>query len=51
MRAIWPEISAFGSKWCPITPMYDRFIEALAPVFAGAKPDVTEENFSRACAA
>ena len=24
--------------------MYDRFIEALAPVFAGAKPDVTEEN-------
>jgi NAD+ synthase/NAD+ synthase (glutamine-hydrolysing) len=27
-----------------ITPMYERFIEALAPVFAGAKPDVTEEN-------
>ena len=27
-----------------ITPMYDRFVEALAPVFAGAKPDVTEEN-------
>jgi NAD+ synthase/NAD+ synthase (glutamine-hydrolysing) len=27
-----------------ITPMYDQFIEALDPVFAGAKPDVTEEN-------
>jgi NAD+ synthetase len=27
-----------------ITPMYERFIEALDPVFAGAKPDVTEEN-------
>ena len=27
-----------------ITAMYDRVVEALAPVFAGAKPDVTEEN-------
>jgi NAD+ synthase/NAD+ synthase (glutamine-hydrolysing) len=27
-----------------IGPMYDRYLEALAPVFRGAKPDVTEEN-------
>lgn len=27
-----------------IGPMYDRFLEGLAPVFRGAKPDVTEEN-------
>ena len=27
-----------------ISPMYDRFIDALQPVFAGAAPDVTEEN-------
>lgn len=27
-----------------ITPMYERFLEALRPVFDGAKADVTEEN-------
>lgn len=27
-----------------IGPMYEQFLEALAPVFRGAKPDVTEEN-------
>ena len=27
-----------------ITPMYDRFLDALAPVFDGATADVTEEN-------
>jgi len=36
----------FGVKFevISITPMYERFIEALRPVFGGAKPDVTEEN-------
>ncbi len=36
----------FGVKFelVSITPMYDRFVEALEPVFGGAKPDVTEEN-------
>ena len=27
-----------------ITPMYEQFLGALAPVFRGAKPDITEEN-------
>jgi NAD+ synthase (glutamine-hydrolysing) len=27
-----------------ITPMYDQYLEALAPVFRGAKQDITEEN-------
>jgi NAD+ synthase/NAD+ synthase (glutamine-hydrolysing) len=27
-----------------IGPMYDEFLQALSPVFRGAKPDVTEEN-------
>jgi NAD+ synthase (glutamine-hydrolysing) len=27
-----------------ITPMYERFIGALEPIFGGARPDVTEEN-------
>jgi NAD+ synthase/NAD+ synthase (glutamine-hydrolysing) len=27
-----------------ITPMYEQFLGALAPVFRGAKPDTTEEN-------
>jgi NAD+ synthase (glutamine-hydrolysing) len=27
-----------------IGPMYDRFLDALAPVFRGAQQDVTEEN-------
>jgi NAD+ synthase (glutamine-hydrolysing) len=36
----------FGIKFelVSISPMYERFVEALEPVFAGAKPDVTEEN-------
>ena len=36
----------FGIKFelVSITPMYERFIGALEPVFKGAKPDVTEEN-------
>ncbi|MDP2313764.1 MAG: NAD+ synthase [Pseudomonadota bacterium] len=35
-----------GLQWVqlPITPVYDRFLETLAPVFAGVKRDVTEEN-------
>jgi NAD+ synthetase len=28
----------------PITPVYEKFLEVLAPLFAGAPPDVTEEN-------
>lgn len=28
----------------PITPVYDRFLEVLAPLFAGLPRDVTEEN-------
>ncbi len=28
----------------PITPAYETVLETLAPVFAGAAPDVTEEN-------
>ena len=27
-----------------ITPMYEQFLQALAPVFRGAQPDTTEEN-------
>jgi NAD+ synthase/NAD+ synthase (glutamine-hydrolysing) len=27
-----------------ITSAYDRFLQELAPLFAGARPDVTEEN-------
>ncbi len=27
-----------------ITPVYDTFVETLAPLFAGREPDVTEEN-------
>ncbi len=35
-----------GLRWqqIPITPVYERFLEALAPAFAGVAPDVTEEN-------
>ncbi len=28
----------------PITPVYEKFLEALAPLFAGAPQDVAEEN-------
>jgi NAD+ synthase/NAD+ synthase (glutamine-hydrolysing) len=28
----------------PITPVYDRFLDVLDPIFAGAPRDVTEEN-------
>jgi len=28
----------------PITPVYQSYIEALAPTFDGVKPDITEEN-------
>ena len=28
----------------PITPVYEKFLKVLAPLFAGARPDVTEEN-------
>ncbi len=28
----------------PITPAYDEMLRTLAPVFAGRRPDVTEEN-------
>lgn len=28
----------------PIEPLYHQFTEALAPLFAGLKPDLTEEN-------
>ncbi len=28
----------------PIGPVYDAFLQALTPVFAGKSPDVTEEN-------
>lgn len=28
----------------PITPVYNQFLKVLDPVFAGASPDVTEEN-------
>jgi NAD+ synthase (glutamine-hydrolysing) len=36
----------FGIKFelVSISPMYEEFLEALKPVFAGAKADVTEEN-------
>lgn len=33
-----------GFEIVSITPMYDRFVDALAPVFQGARADVTEEN-------
>jgi len=28
----------------PITGVYEKFLEALGPIFAGLEPDVTEEN-------
>ncbi|MBM3726930.1 MAG: NAD+ synthase [Acidobacteria bacterium] len=36
----------FGIRFeiSPVTGVYDRFIEVLAPLFAGAPPDVAEEN-------
>jgi NAD+ synthase/NAD+ synthase (glutamine-hydrolysing) len=36
----------FGMRFelVSISPMYEQFVEALSPVFAGAPPDVTEEN-------
>jgi NAD+ synthetase len=36
----------FGIKFelVSISPMYEEFVEALKPVFAGARADVTEEN-------
>ncbi|MCB9780329.1 MAG: NAD+ synthase [Alphaproteobacteria bacterium] len=33
-----------GFELVPITPVYDAFVAALAPVFAGRARDVTEEN-------
>ena len=44
MRATMAERFGIRFEIVSITPMYDRFLEALEPVFGGAKPDVTEEN-------
>jgi len=33
-----------GFDVLPIHELYEKFLETLAPVFAGARPDVTEEN-------
>jgi NAD+ synthase/NAD+ synthase (glutamine-hydrolysing) len=33
-----------GWELIPINAVYERFLDTLAPVFAGAAPDVTEEN-------
>ena len=43
-RATWPSGWAFAFDIVPITPAYDEMLRTLAPVFAGRKPDVTEEN-------
>ena len=35
---------SIGFSILPITTLFETFLTALAPVFAGAKPDVTEQN-------
>src|SRR5579885_617918 len=35
----------------PIEPVYNTFLESLAPSFTGRKPDITEENIQARCRA
>ncbi|MEM7360753.1 MAG: NAD+ synthase [Pseudomonadota bacterium] len=45
------EAEALGIKYhvISIEPMYDAFVQQLAPVFEGLEPDVTEENIQARC--
>jgi len=45
------EAEALGIKYhvISIEPMYDAFMQQLAPIFAGTEPDTTEENIQARC--
>jgi len=45
------EAEALGIKYhtLSIEPMYDAFMQQLAPIFEGTEPDTTEENIQARC--